>query len=341
MFNLGLNNIKKLWIDYSESRNRVERIKNHFNLNELRRVRISVRNNTFNQFIKLQTPGQLGVWGKTAFLSLLNPDLNVVINKQNPYLKLSGDISKNWLLHIEPPGYIKRLGLGDAKATKDFGRVYTSDPSLFERGGKFVASPPFVHWHLAVNSYVHGTEANQYDYDFLLSQGNMPVKDTDMVAINSSMNDLPGHKQRAEFIKRLCENNFDFDLHGSTDWSKFKQYKGRALEGKWPVYSKSRYVLVIENEVADYYWSEKFTDAILCYAMPIYYGSPKIGDYFPKGSYIPLDITKPSAIDDLRSIVSSDHFERNQTSLAEARNLILKKLNMFGFIDEQLMSASL
>lgn len=335
MFNLGLNNIEKLWIDYSESRNRVERIKNHFNLNELRRVRISVRNNTFNQFIKLQTPGQLGVWGKTAFLSLLNPDLNVVINKPNPYLKLSGDSEKNWMLHIEPPGYIQRLGLGDKKTVEKFGKVFTSDPSLYEQGGRFIASPPYVHWHLASNSYVKSGQADHYDYDFLSSHRISPEKQVDLVAINSSMNHLPGHKRRAEFISRICNENLDFELHGSMDWANYKQYKGGAMEGKWPVYSRSRYVLVIENEVADYYWSEKFTDAVLCHAMPIYYGSPKIGQYFPEGSYIPLDITRPSAVDDLSSIIQSDYYEKNVLNLSAARELILTKLNMFSFIDEQ------
>ena len=102
------------------------------------------------------------------------------------------------------------------------------------------------------------------------------------------------------------------------------------------MYSRAKYVLAIENEISDYYWTEKFTDAILCFCIPLYYGSPKIGNYFPKGSYVQLDITKRTAVDDLREILTSDFYERNIPNLIEARNLVLAKHNLFNFIDEEL-----
>ncbi len=337
MFNLGLINIKNLFNEFIESQERVKRIKkvkNDFNL--ARKVRISVKNHIFSNFIKLQTPGQFGIWNRTAFVYQLHPDLDLVINKPNPYLRLNNNVEKNWMLHIEPPSYIRRLGMDNQNILEKFGRVYTSAPHLYEQGGRFIASPPYVHWHLAFSSYTNNKENFAYDYDFLKNQNEIPEKTANLVTINSRINDLPGHKLRSEFISKISESNLDFELYGTPNWAICKQYKGAAPNGKWPIYSKSKYVLAIENEISDYYWTEKFTDAILCFSMPIYYGSPKIGNYFPEGSYIALDITKNSAIDDLRDILKSDFFERNWPNLLKARELILTRHNMFSFIDREL-----
>ncbi len=334
--NLGLNSLKKFGIDLLESYKMKQKIGKKYNINDLKKARISVLDNTFNNFIKLQTPQQLGVWGDTAFITTFNPDFNIVINKPNPFVPLSNNIDTNWLLHIEPPGYIRKLGLAAPHITEKFGRVYTCDPELYEQGGKYIASPPYVHWHLALSSYTNNADNMVYDYDFLKGYDTIPDKNIVLASINSNMNDLPGHKLRADFVTAMCDNNVNFDLYGTSNWAKFKQYKGPTIFGKWPIYSKAKYVLAIENEISPLYWTEKFTDAILCYSMPIYYGSDKISDYFPEGSYIPLDINKKSAIDELKSIINSDYYEKNLPALIEARNLILNKHNLFNFLDTEI-----
>jgi hypothetical protein len=337
MFNLGLKNIKNLLDDFAESQQRIRSIKKKFVYDDLKKIRISFKQNFCNfNFIRLQTPGQLGVWGNTAFVSTLRPDVELIVNKPNPYLPLKRDIESNWLLHIEPPGYIRKLGLNDPEMLKSFGRVYTPDPQLYEKGGKFIASPPYVHWHIALSSYTNNRNNTVYDYDFLKAVADPPEKEINLATINSNMNDLPGHKVRADFISRLTASDLDFNLYGTSNWSAYRQYKGPTTYGKWPIYSKSRYVLAIENEISDYYWTEKFTDAILCYSMPIYFGCPKINQYFPEGSYIPLDITKKTAIDDLRDILKSGFYEKNLPALMEARRRILTKHNMFSFMDTEI-----
>lgn len=335
MLNLGLNSLKKLGVDFIESyKMKYTIIKNH-DYDSLKRVRISVFNNTFHNFIKLQTPHQSGIWGNTAFLTEFQTDLNVIINKPNPFVPLSKNIDKNWMIHIEPPGYIKMLGLDNKKVVEKFGRIYTCAPHLYEQGGRYIASPPYVHWHLAVNSYTSNKKNIVYDYDFLNSYSSIPEKEYNIATINSKMAHLPGHKLRADFVSKICEAGFDIQLYGTENWANYKQYKGPTTFGKWPIYSKSKYVLAIENEVSSYYWTEKFTDAILCYAMPIYYGSPDIGKYFPSGSYIPLNITKKNAIDDLHDIMNSGYYEKNLPALLEARELILKKYNIFNFLNTE------
>jgi hypothetical protein len=340
VLNLGLNSLRKLIIDLAESEKMRRNITRNYDYDSLTKIRLSVFNTAFNGFIKMQTPHKSGVWNKSAFLTVLNPDLNVVINKPNPFVPLSKNIDKNWLLHIEPPGYIKKLKLDDEKVMEKFSRVYTCAPHLYEQGGRYIASPPYVHWHLALSSYTNDKSNVVYDFDFMSSPPAIPEKEYSLVTIASKMNHLPGHKLRADFISAVCDAGIDIQLYGTDNWSKYKQYKGRAIYGKWPIYSKSRFALAIENEVSPLYWTEKFTDAILCYAMPIYYGSPDIGKYFPKGSYIEIDITKKSAVNDLQDIINSDYYEKNLPALIEARNLIISKHNMFNFLDNEASALS-
>jgi hypothetical protein len=299
---------------------------------DLQKVRVSINSVDYTNYIKLQTPDNSGIWQNSDFLTITQPNIDLVINYPNPFLRLNRKKERKWLIHMEPPGYIKKMELNINKLTDKFGRIYTSDPDLISKAGKFIASPPFVNWGVSTNAYA--SPKNVFDFDFLFSQS-IPEKLTSLVAINSAINDLPGHKLRADFISRICEANINMELYGASVWSKYKQYKGRAEYGKWPVYSRSKYVLVIENEVADYYWSEKFTDALLCFCIPIYYGSPKINNWFPEGSYIPLDIRKKSAVDDLRSIIQSDFYERNIDNLITARNLVLTEHNLFSFMDKE------
>jgi hypothetical protein len=332
---IDLRSLKSLLLDFYHSRKRISIIKRLYSYKTLNKIRISVKSASFEEYIKLQTPNQHGVWGNTAFISSLDFDINLVINKPNPYLILSKDISKNWLLHIEPPGYIKKLDMANQSIINKFGRIYTSDPDLYLKGGKFIASPPYVHWHLSKSSYSHGVNPQVYDYDFLLNALPPKKKEVNLVSINSGINDLPGHKLRSDFVAKICEENINFELYGASIWSKYKQYKG-SLPSKWPAYYNSKFVLAVENEVSPYYWTEKFTDAILCYSIPIYYGSNRINDFFPEGSYIEIDIKDEEAPKILKDILYGDFYEKNLQNLIAARNLILEKLNMFSFFNNEI-----
>lgn len=332
---LGLNNLKFLYIDYSESRIRLRMIRKRFNLSNYHFIRISVNNSTFNKPIQLQSPGRLGVVNTSIFVTTLQPHINVVINSPNPFVPLKSKLNENWLFHIEPPGYIHKYGYNQSKLLSKFTRVYTSDPTLYNQGGKYIACPPYVHWHLEVSSY---NKMNKlvHDYDFLENQTFPPNKTVNLSAINSNINHLPGHNKRAQFIQELCESGVGFNLYGGSNWKKYSQYVDNAPDGKWPIFSESKYILVIENEVAPFYWTEKITDAILCWGMPIYFGCPNIDDYLPEGSFIKFDISAEDSIERLKNILKSDFYEKNIENLAKARTLILEKYNLLNFIDNEL-----
>lgn len=308
------------------------RKRKHLLRDGLLKIRLSSHRAVYDDFIINQTPNRSGIVKDTIFYNSYNADFDFVINAPNKSINYKK--KKSFLLHIEPPSYIRKLRLSSPEIVDKFHKVYTSDLDLVSTNNeKYIASPPFVHWHLGSNYHIDKVSKEYIiDYDFLLSR-QYPRKEVDMSVINSNLMNISGHKIRADFLEKLCNNYSNFNLYGGSKWTKFKQYVDNAPNGKWFPFSKSRYVLVIENESAPFYWSEKFSDAILSFATPIYYGCTNISDYFPEGSYYKIDLKRKDCIEEIISIIESDFHEKNINKLLEARELILKRYNMFSFMN--------
>ena len=88
--------------------------------------------------------------------------------------------------------------------------------------------------------------------------------------IASAKRDLEGHQLRHAVIDWVRKTGADVDIMGR-GYTPFE----RKSDGLAPY----RYSVVIENVRERNYFSEKLTDAILCGAVPIYWGCPNIGDF--------------------------------------------------------------
>ena len=82
------------------------------------------------------------------------------------------------------------------------------------------------------------------------------------------------------------------------------------------------------------YFSEKFTDCILSWTIPIYYGCPNIDKYFPKDCYYWLDITKDDCFDKLEYILNQPITTKQIDAIAEAREIILNKHNVWAVVED-------
>jgi hypothetical protein len=72
--------------------------------------------------------------------------------------------------------------------------------------------------------------------------------------------------------------------------------------------------------------------------MPIYWGCKNIDKFLPKGSYINIDINKPGIEDEIIEISKSRLFEENIDYIAEARDLILNKYNLWPTIKKSFIT---
>ena len=150
-------------------------------------------------------------------------------------------------------------------------------------------------------------------------------------------------KKRVEFIKKFNSKYPDsLDIYGSGWDSNVKNYKG-SLGGyhistnfetsKFDGLKNYKYSLCFENSSEKNYFSEKFTDCILSWTIPIYFGCINIEEYFPEDSYYLVDIFDDNSIDKVKEIISKPITEKNITALQEARELILEKYNIWDVIN--------
>lgn len=188
-----------------------------------------------------------------------------------------------------------------------YARIYTQDSGL--TGSRYIHSQPVLPWHV------------NRDYDWLISAP-VPEKVKQLSWVTSSKTRFKGHRDRMGFLSRI-RGSLQFDLYGRG----FLE-----IADKWDGLAPYRYSLAIENYSNPWYWTEKIADCFLTWTMPIYYGCNEISHYFPSESYIQIDIHDPSAIDQVREIISSDLWDNSLGAIHEARKAVLNRHQIFPFL---------
>lgn len=102
------------------------------------------------------------------------------------------------------------------------------------------------------------------------------TKNISMCCSNKAM--CQGHLNRKK-IADLVKNKVDI----------LGDYLGEARVNTKDIYSTYRYSIVLENEIDEYYFTEKVLNAFANKCIPIYYGSPKILKWFNKDGIIFID----------------------------------------------------
>jgi hypothetical protein len=213
-----------------------------------------------------------------------------------------------WLLLQEPPTEGFRAF---HQGSMIYDRIFTQDESL--RGGQYVHSQPALPWH--VNK----------DYEYLKQCG-VPEKTRRLSWITSNAKFLRGHRARMQLLEQL-KAKAEFDLFG----------KGiRYIEDKWDGLASYRYTIAVENFSGPYYWTEKIADALLSWTMPIYYGCTNIESYFPKEAMVRIDLHDPNVVEKILDVVASDRWKQSLDAIAEARQLILDRYQIFPFLADQI-----
>ncbi|MDV2998794.1 MAG: hypothetical protein N5P05_000400 [Chroococcopsis gigantea SAG 12.99] len=161
-----------------------------------------------------------------------------------------------------------------------------------------------------------------------------PEKEKSVCWITSGIARTANHRQRLGFIQLLRESGFDFDLYGR-DLPPWSGSKGSLLN-KWSGMAPYYYNLSIENYADnDLYVSEKLWDALLCWCLPIYHGGPAADKLLPPGSFLRLPSLDEKGLAYIREITSTnDAWHEARSAIAEARQIILHKLNLLQWLSD-------
>lgn len=258
-----------------------------------------------------QTPGEKGVWGKARFIidKLDEPcDILVVLNQF--YEKVEVQCGEVWLVVQEPP---LNCFPWVFEGHSPYGKIFT--PLCAQKSyPRCQPSHGALPWHVDLN-YDELNHLEPIEKPFKLS----------WITTNKAL--FPGHKDRLNFLNKLkAYSGLKFDLFG---------YGFQPLENKFEGLAPYRYSLAVENYVGPHYWTEKIADCFLSWSMPIYYGCTNLPDYFPKESYVQIDINDPNVFQQIKEVINSDLYLTHREAIAEARQLILEKYQLFPFITDK------
>ena len=129
------------------------------------------------------------------------------------------------------------------------------------------------------------------------------------------------HSLRLEFTRRLKSELPELDVFG---------YGMGKLDDKADALDAYKYHLAIENHSCDHHWTEKLADAYLGFCLPLYFGCTNLDAYFPRESYIWIDIRDPAgAAAEIKRVIHSDEYERRLPAILEARRRVLHKYATF------------
>lgn len=255
-----------------------------------------------------QTPGEKGIWDEIQFtldpveecdfLIMLNNRMRTDIHVKCPQKNV-------WAIMQEP--YEKGFTDWMIEKHDSFAKVFTHH--TIPNNDKYIVSHPAIPWH--VNK----------TFDELVSI-HIPKKTKKLSWIVGDAMDLPGHIKRWSFLKFIQkDDSLIIDLYGKAI---------NFIEDKWDGLAPYRYSIAIENNSGSDCWTEKIADCFLAWSVPIYYGCTNIGNYFPKESFIEIDIDQPMlSLKKINRVLSEDDWEKRIPALEEARKLVLYRYQLF------------
>ena len=268
---------------------------------------------------KLQIPGNTGVWGNCQFIfdrDQDNYDWLVVIDDISrghaclPELLSCAD--EHTLLVTSEPPTITRYGRSFAA---QFEHVLTSQSE------QALPHPKRIHSHTG-NLWFSG-----HSYNEIVDNG-IPKKNATLSTVCSSKQQRHTiHKNRYDFTYWLKQKLPELDIFG---------HGVRFIQNKYEATDTYRYHLAIENYIGSHHWTEKLADPYLSGTVPIYYGCPNIDEYFPKDSYITIDINnREAAYDTIKSCITDPQDYANRLdALKEAQRLVLNEYNLLAMLDQ-------
>lgn len=227
--------------------------------------------------------------------------------------------SSNTLLITGEPASVRQYR---TRYTSQFGQIWTSHTNI--------AHPHVTlrnegqHWHYGLwNGTAHG---HPLGFDELQALSR-PDKPKVLSVLCSAKAVTADHRRRLEFVRYLqSELGDQIDVFGTGI-----RPVGDKSEAIWPY----KYHCVLENDHSDHFMTEKLPDAFLGWSYPIYFGGNEAYHRFPEGSFTAIDIYQPEhSLNVIRNVLASDTYENSIELIAEARNNVLTKHNLFAMLAE-------
>lgn len=181
--------------------------------------------------------------------------------------------------------------------------------------GRTIISNPHLGWLAGIRGEMDSlTKAKNFP---------MPQKTHEISIISSMKHKTEYHRRRSAFMFRVKEEFGDMAECFGNDT--------RRIDDKIDAIAPYKYHIAIENSRHKFYWTEKLTDAWLCWSLPIYCGDPSILKQVPdKRGIEVIDIDDfPSALRRVHEIIDRDIYSSRLDAIRACREWVLKESNRY------------
>lgn len=153
------------------------------------------------------------------------------------------------------------------------------------------------------------------------------TKDRDLSILSSDKVMCALHRFRLE-LARMCKKEGLADTYGRFDGGEYVKNVDETLD-------RYRFALIIENDVSDYYFSERLTSCFAAQTIPVYLGARKITEFFDEDGMILLE--KPDLEEAKRKIkeCTLETYEARLSAVLDNYNRVQEYVNMQDYLYEK------
>ena len=250
-----------------------------------------------------------GGWKRPLYKLLRRPTERLRI--AHSYEQLGHDPARTTVMFYEPPAYLPDEWFDVAK--QNAVRVYAPDP----RATHPIVLPSM--WTL------------EWDVQSLRAFS-PPEKTLPLVSIAAGAPKgkrlIPGHLARLEFYRMLRKAGVALELYGRGLPADL--HGGGPIACKGHVMRPARFTLAIENYgEGDQYVTEKLWDPLVCWSLPIYFGSKAADKLIPPEAFIRLpDLGERGVRTVQEALADPGIWNRRLEAMAEARRRAMGELRL-------------
>jgi hypothetical protein len=209
-----------------------------------------------------------------------------------------------------------------------FGCVVTfQEPWAMRRHPQVIFRHPGLVWHYGLASW----DGDCTTWDAMAVAPPPEKKNVISTVCSARSGKTTLHSERVSFTWWLKERLDELAIFG---------HGVNPMRDKAEALDPFKYHIAVENHVYNHHITEKLPDAFLGRTLPFYHGAPNATDYFPKESFIPINIRKPErAVDIIRFHIANNEYEDRLPFIEEARRRVLEEHNLFAVIADSIDSA--
>lgn len=276
--------------------------------------------------LKRQLPGGESRWGRCRFVfdvAARSYDWLVVyhdLNRPRGSLsieKLACPREKTILVTTEP----STITVYGTDYLRQFGSVITSqEPWVISHPNPTFTQPGLMWFYGFPND---AGPVRTYDE---MRTAEPPVKSRLISTVCSERTGrLTLHSGRVQFTQRLKALLPELEVYG---------HGVNPMSDKATALDPYRHHIAVENHVYRHHLTEKLPDAFLGFTFPFYHGCPNAADYFPRESFVPIDIRNfKRTLEIIRSTLAHNEYPDRLPYIIEARRRVLEEYNLFAVLE--------